>query len=97
MNDKASTTSPDADPVDDYHARTDHEAVSRVWEALGVTEYTGKHIAEYVTELIAERDALRDAIEAKATWSAIQAGLGASEWRAFLWPEARALLTPKTE
>lgn len=45
--------------IDQYHAKTDHNAVSEVWKALGITEYTGRSIWEHVTDAIAERDSLR--------------------------------------
>ena len=35
---------------------------------------------------------MADAIEAEATRRAYAAGLGVSEWRAFLWPEAKAVI-----
>jgi len=47
----------------DDHARYDCEAVAKVWAALGITEYTGKHIAEHVAEIVAERDRMGDDIE----------------------------------
>lgn len=42
-----------------------------------------------VPELIAEVRRLRAAIESEAARRAYAAGLGASEWESFLWPEAR--------
>lgn len=42
--------------------------------------------------LLSEVAQLKSAIEAEATRQAYRSGLGVSEWEAFLWPEARALL-----
>ena len=36
-----------------------HDGISRVWTALGITKYTGKPIWEHVTELTAELAAAR--------------------------------------
>lgn len=37
-----------------------HDALSKVWAALGITEYTGKHVAEHVAELKEELKAAQE-------------------------------------
>jgi len=42
----------------------DHDELTRVWTALGVTSYTGKSASEHVTALLAERDRLKNDLHA---------------------------------
>jgi hypothetical protein len=48
--------------------------------------------ARFIVRAVNNHEALVKAIEAEACRRAIDSGLGVSEWRAFLWPEARAAL-----
>lgn len=48
--------------------------------------------AKLIVAAVNSYDALVKAIEAEAARRAYHAGLGVSEWKAFLWPEARAAL-----
>lgn len=40
-------------PERDYELSSLHAALDRVWKALGVAQYTGKDIAEHVTDRLA--------------------------------------------
>jgi predicted component of type VI protein secretion system len=59
-----------AKPLDDFHARGDCAAVSRVWEAISGRYTKGAEISEAVTQIVerlaalaAAGDALADAVE----------------------------------
>lgn len=41
-----------------------HDAISKVWEALAIHEYTGKHISEHVLELREQNRKLVEALKA---------------------------------
>jgi hypothetical protein len=68
-------------PVKTYDQFSIQEA-ARIWNTRA-----NSHAA-----LLRERQVLRKAIETEAARRAYNAGLGVSEWEAFLWPEARAAL-----
>lgn len=53
------------------------------------TNYDSRAELAACTQIMREMEA---ALEAEAARRAYAAGLGAGEWEAFLWPEARAVL-----
>lgn len=44
------------------HTRYDHDAVTKVWEALGTPDYDGRHISEHVAHLRESNKRLREAL-----------------------------------
>lgn len=54
--------------TDDKHGREDHDAVTRVWAALGISSYTGKPLweeTEAVVAALAEERGLGDELAAE--------------------------------
>ena len=64
---RASVSTEEAGEIDEYHALSDHNAVTRTWAALGIASYTGKSVDEHVAELKAERDAIAAELAALRT------------------------------
>ena len=50
------------------HCRYDHDAVTKVWEALGSPAYDGRHVSEHVAEVVAHVAAMQAELGAAKRW-----------------------------